>query len=477
MDPIAVMEQIYQFEDNKELLKYKFKDTKIPMWMFIRTMTIRNTAYRRIGFVQPKHFLPRKEIKKNFKSSRLCETFLKRNLFLTGHKDIVYALCSQYKLYVHEDGKCFEDLYHPFIKIAPERSSFLIQSDCPQKNSKERPDYLHWKNDVVLKMVAECHLRECADQDDIKTIRQLIKFLNENYPIKLEKEDKKFFFEYLSNISKKIKRLIALFEIYLEIVKPKLVVVDLAHYQDDLRAALLIACRKKNIVSAEFQHAWVGRCHEEYNYGRTILEDKDCGKLFPDYFLTMGDFWNKKVRIKSQIYTIGCDKIHVKKNSKGCNDALLFIASWDYEKYENLLDELLKFLTPDTKIYFRYHPEENTAYQKQFAQKYKKYSNFITANDNEIDFYMERSRYVIVDGSTVCYEALQAGKIVFVLENIFSQYYETNKLANVKTFSNSKEFIKLWNERKNMDPQSDNQFFNTNWKINYKNFIENIGIC
>lgn len=66
-------------------------------------------------------------------------------------------------------------------------------------------------------------------------------------------------------------------------------------------------------------------------------------------------------------------------------------------------------------IYFRFHPLYSTK-NKEIGLKKIKYPNFIIANENGLNFYMKKYRYVIVDGSTVCYEALFNGRIFFLLQ-------------------------------------------------------------
>lgn len=139
-----------------------------------------------------------------------------------------------------------------------------------------------------------------------------------------------------------------------------------------------------------------------------------------------------------------------------------------------MLDKIIPRL--DIEIYFRFHPVYSSKEQTDKLKKYLNYTNFFEANENDLNFYMRDCRYVIADGSTVCYEALFSGRIVFSFESKSSIKSGVNSLADVYLIDNADDFMKLWYERDKMQIKYHDEFFSLNYRRNYVNFLKKCGV-
>lgn len=469
----TVMDEIYEFENSEELLSFRFRDTGIPMWMFVRSVLLRAIGYVAMvpvyGVEQGKKRKVPVSDEKTWIDKYIC-----RNPFFTLKKDIVWAFFNYSASEVHQDNKVYYDLVMPFMQMLPKRGTTIMsgQGTDVQESVCDHPN---WKRDNIFWDILNMTKSREVCKEDRDNINGLLRYVSESFPMNVDKQIKKQMYDYLYSVGLNLKTLISLCECYLKIVRPKLVVIDLGSYSALIHSAMIIACRKRGITTAEFQHAWVGKNHENYYHGDLIVKDEHCKKVRPDYLLTMGSFWNSQVKIPQKIFTIGYAKLS-EKNTVPHNDNILFAATCCYDQYEDILNNILPYIDSSAKIYFRLHPTAATPHLiKRFA-KYRKYDCFEMAGEKDLDYYIKKCRYVIADGSTVCYEALYMGRIVFNLDNAKSMLYGTNELDCVKKFGTAGEFLELWKNRDSYESVRHTEFYGPDWERNFKKFLGMHGI-
>lgn len=463
----TIMEQIYEFESSEELLSFRFRDTGIPMWMFIRSRLIRATAHVAAGINVKERTLPQHE-------KTLVDKYICKNPFFTLKKDVVWAFFRYECMTVHREDNVYDDLVMPFMQMVSGKGTTIMSGNgtAIQENRCSHPN---WKRDnIFMDIVKNIKSKEVC-KEDYENIHKLLRYISEKFPMEVESRLRKQMYFSLYNIALNHRMLIILCECYLKIVHPKLVIVSHGSYELPLNSAMIIACRKRNIVTAEFQHAWVGKNHENFYYGDLIVKDEYCRRVLPDYLLTMGQYWENQVNIPQKIFTIGYAKV-IEESVVPQNDSILFVASCSYDQYENILRGILPYMDGETKIYFRLHPAEATPSIVKIFKKYQRYECFEMANEREFNYYIQKCRYVIVDGSTICYEALYLGRIVFNLDNAFSRRYGINELECVKRFGTAKEFLELWKERNSYESIKHTEFYGRDWKRNFKRFLSMHGI-
>lgn len=463
---------MYEFENNRELYTFRFADTKIPMWMYIRANFINNVVDRESCNQYRQVWNGNRNV---YKKSAL-KKYITKNPFLAGKKDILFAYWGYGGLRQHNDGLVYEDFIMPFLKMFPNTTTTLMDGNIGHEYELNCV-HPNWRMDDVFKDIVRIteYLKSNKDTDnkDKKNIRGFINFLIRNCPLQIDKDLIREVVSTLENISRNSRQMIKLCEFFLKIIKPKVVIICCASYPNLLRTSMILACRNRKVVTAELQHGLVSKYHANYQYCDYIINDKECAKMLPDYYLTFGEYWNSSVKMPQKRNVIGYAKT-VSRDMVPNNNKVLFCADIDIDRYIDFLDKIIPRL--DIEIYFRFHPVYSSKEQTDKLKKYLNYTNFFEANENDLNFYMRDCRYVIADGSTVCYEALFSGRIVFSFESKSSIKSGVNSLADVYLIDNADDFMKLWYERDKMQIKYHDEFFSLNYRRNYVNFLKKCGV-
>lgn len=158
------------------------------------------------------------------------------------------------------------------------------------------------------------------------------------------------------------------------------------------------------------------------------------------------------------------------------NKKILFCAGINFDEYIEFLDGIVPKLDESVEIYFRFHPVYSSKRQKDRFNKYFKFPNFYAADEKDLYFYMKDCQYVIQDGSTICYEALFMGKIVFSFRSEQSIRLGVNRIPDVHSFNSAEDFMELWNGRDKLQSKCHDEFFDLNYKENYIKFLKECGV-
>lgn len=465
-------QQMYEFENNSKLYEYKFKDIKIPMWMYIRSYFIREITRKEFNDQNKNIQKIQKNIDKN-----IFNKYIIRNPFFSYKKEILFAVWDYRTLKQNKKGLVFDQLIYPYLEMFPNKTTTLMDGNITNRYELKCA-HPNWKmDDIFLDILRYIKLLKKDNNvcfEDNKTIRNLIKFINQNCPLKMDRNLKNNIIWQLEEFAVNAKYLIKIFEVYLSIIKPKVAVICCASYLGLLRTSFVLACRNKKITTAELQHGLVCKYHSFYYYCDYIIDNIDCNMVLPDYYLTFGKYWNSQIKIPHKCNVIGCVKPIVKDVIQSKD--LLFCAGAEFNKYINFLDKFVPELDKSTKLYFRFHPLISSKKQRDRFAKYSKYSNFIFANERDLFPYLKKCRYVIVDASTVCYEALSMGRIVFVFNSEMSRLAELDNISDVHLFDNVNDFIKIWDKRDSLKSEYHSEFFNINYKENYMKFLKKCGV-
>lgn len=467
-------EQMYEFENDSRLYEFCFKDTRIPMWMYIRAFLIRNVVDRELS-IKYGNVLCGNRIKEKLIKKNPINKYITKNPFWSGSKDICFAFWGYGELRQHSDGTVFEEFIMPFLRMFPDNTTTLMSGmicnqyelDCSHPNWKMDDifsDILRWKN-----YIGKPH-GICAE--DKRNIKGLITFLISNCPIKMDRMLEKEIHDKLFQFSLYSKQMTGIFEAYLRIVRPKVVVICCASYPNLFVTSLIQACRNRKVVTAELQHGLVSRYHPYYQHSDYALGSDDCGKMLPDYFLTFGRYWHSHAKLPQKKYVIGYAKTVAASVPE--NNKILFCADIDFDRYMDFLDELMPVLEKDAEIYFRLHPIYSTKEAKQKFKKYLCYSNFHFADGKDLSYYMDKCRYVVTEGSTVCYEALFMGRIVFALSS--ECMHGINKLRPVHLIDNASGFMNIWDKRDSLKSENHSEIFDIGYKKNYIRFLKKCGV-
>ena len=272
-----------------------------------------------------------------------------------------------------------------------------------------------------------------------------------------------FYRSYLKNVFKKL--------------NPKIIFVRTASY-GGFKSTLLKTAKENGIITGEFQHGILYEGHMAYNYGDAVFKSEQYKKYLPDYILTFGDYWNDKIKIPSKKITIGnphfYESIKKYKEIKEQKDSILIISQGTItDKFVNIAKYLSEKL-PNYRILFKLHPGE-VPFEGRYKELYK-CANIELAKSGDIYEYLAQFENIVSGNSTTIYESLGFNKKLLILEDnmtkniipkdIGLRFKENEELKDL--ILNTKELNMTYNLE---------YYFNSNWKENYKNFLnEEVGI-
>lgn len=456
------LSKVLEFENDRRLYEFTIPKTEIPLWPMIR-ITVMN--FWGLNRKQYEYFAP----KSIYQHEHLDEELTVRNPYNSNHKDILYAFFRNYTMMRDQTGRIYEDKFFGFLDEFKEDSTTLVQFDY-EDEFDFKCDYPDWKSCYAIDMEAQ---KRDDGKIDEKRIREFIDFLKQNSPYEVTRELCRIIMKTVYNIEKEMIAYIAEYEKYLEIVKPKITIVYWAHYLEMRSVALIQACRKKGIITAEIQPAMYTPNIFGCNFGDYLISDNKCKMLFPDYILTRGEYWNKYIKSPAIPYVIGTPYLDGICNISNKN--ILFTAGQEFDQYEIFLDSI--FMSDcDFKIYLRLHPGHITKEILSRFSKYKKFSNFEFANENSITHYLNFCNFVISDGGTVIYESLAVGKTVFAYGTNEFNKIDTYEFKDVHAFSDADTFLKLWKLHKNDIAIRHTEIYELDWKKRYSQFMKMVGV-
>lgn len=459
-----IVEKLYEFENTKGLLDFTFEETGIPYWMLVRFMILRNVAYQKAGQIVPH-------------SNRVFKTYIpkgydriKRSVYCTTKKEVVFAFYDN-SAFAEKDGKIGDHRMLPYMNYVGNKGitilDYVFEDPYQYKN-----DYCNWKSSYSMRKKLEKQMGKRAFSES-KKVKAFIAYLEKEFPYPLEFELRKKIFNHLRYAGRLLPVAISEFETYLDIVKPKLVVLQGACYLDPAQVAMIWACREKNIKTAEIQHGYVGRDIEAYNCGEQISQSEMCKRIYPDYFLTRGEFWNKRLNVPVVTVVVGNHKMStVKERLKSKN--VLIICSAEVLSYTKIA-EIIKDSVGEGTVYFRLHPNLMT---EEYVAKLKMQEDehFKLANEYELNYYLNLCQYVVVGRSTIVYEALSVGRIVFFYKEKGTDEFYKDVKEKVFGFEEFEELKQLWEDREKLEPTVCPEFYDNRWKELYGSFLSSIGI-
>lgn len=450
--------KIHMFENKKELLEYKLEYRNVPMWPLVRVAVMISCIDQPEGL--------HSERSAGAARRHLIQELTIRNPFFTFPKKVIYAGFSNRYMICHGKNLVYDERTMPYLKMSPQAN--MLISVAEEKEFKYA--YRNWKSDYVIHLLAAGGKEE--NKQDAATARRFIQYLKKEFPLQIPEAQYKIIFDTLMGYSRLLEGYVKTWKLYLQIVKPRLVIQCEGSYLGLSQVALKLACNARRIPTAEIQHA--AECinsHAHY-WGKQIINSEDCKKIFPDYFLTYGAYWNKEVSLPCKKVVIGTHrKYH--SNMKKRNHNILVCLVTNYNEYVDLLTYIVRSSQPQSKIYLRLHPHENTKDNRAIFEQFVESGKVEFANVYNLEYYLGRCTYVVSCASTVVYEALTCGNIVFVpRDKLFDAYNMETIEDRIYAFQTLEEFKKIWNSRTELELKAYDDFYNMNYQKLYKAFLQ-----
>jgi len=242
--------------------------------------------------------------------------------------------------------------------------------------------------------------------------------------------------------------------------------------QNGVQKGLIATARTLGIPVYEFQHGIIDKGQLVYNYPAVVKQDSNIS--IPDCFFTFSDFWTRDLNFPAKkIVPVGNNSFA--KSSLSANtpvqDNVLTVVSSDYfgQRLAVLIEEFVRE-QPNVKLFFKLHPNQYSEVS-WYRDSFSKVGNIeVVTNEYTIPELLAKSKGVLLIQSTAAYEALQAGRAVYILAE--STYYRQDHIfdcKNVHLIYNVSDLKREW-----MQPlqQEETVFFN---QFDSRLFLETLG--
>lgn len=454
---------INELEKDSEILKFRFSHNNVPMYLNIKHHLIQALVNEKFKLDD---YSP--AVKKNFIIIFEYLFFsIKQNLFFAPKKDI-YIFSSgivNRKL----DGKYDNFLYGNFEDIYKNDTQIIESSvGFSYLNPKKRKIYFY---DIVRILTVLLSKFYPISQEDNANIKELINYLRNSTKLNINEKEYDCLNKNLRKQAKRNRIESWIFDKVFKWKKPKLIIVEDAWYGQ--YASLLMAAKQNNIITAEYQHGYVGKSHRAYNYHSQT--HKVIEEYFPQYFLTHGKYWSEQINIPSKKIVIGYPSItqnfeQKNKIEKNKNKILFISSGAKYKELITIIDTMHEFFNDGNyNVSIRPHPSEYADLKNRYSYLTEKGISIDT--DSLYDSLSNSEFIVSIEHTTVLFEAILYTKKIYLMSSDYTLYSEPEPCF--KTFVNINQLKALIKDKSEVD-LSPNYFWDSNWKQNYINFIENI---
>ncbi len=427
------IKELLKIEEDGELLRYRVTYLDLPLWMFLRSEIIHFYIPQKLFGLDEGHIkinpfkLP---FQKKF--NYIAKSILKHPFRLVKKDIVIFGAGINNVL---ENNYYINRLYDPFWDYIKDKV-LLLESSNKFFYPTPRFNYEVLYSDIIPILSKTLSKLLTIPKKDIDTINsfcnELISRVNHLFGIDI-REYFQLNKKRIYNLIPKIKVRGFLFKNLLKLIKPKLIIIEDAHYGG--YTDLIYLAKQYGIKVAEYQHGFIGRNHLAYNYSSSIHEI--IATYLPDYMLFWGRYWSESTMIPAKKVIVGFPYLEQKtKDADKYKENIILLISSGTIPEEVVNFGLLLITFPEFKNYkfiFRPHPTERPAVNER-------YGKLISAG-YELDLgnlYETLKKVEICIGlelSTVLYEAVAFNCKVFLKKTKASSIYGLENLP-FNTFEN-----------------------------------------
>lgn len=460
---------LLKIEEDEKILDYRFKN-ELPMWLFIRPWVFNELLKQEFSLEEPHIKVNPMKLNLSAKINYIYYTLTKFPYFQKEKKILILGAGIDN---VFEKNTYTNRLYDNFV-LEFQKETILMESSNKFYYPQPRRIQCYYSDliFVITKLLRHIKIFNKKNPD----IDSFVDFLLNGNNKKFKKliEDIRI---RLINIEKSLSIRAFLFKKLINKLNPKLIIIEDAHYGGF--TDLIHICKRKGILTAEYQHGYIGKSHSAYNF-HPNLHNK-INNFLPDYLLTWGKFWSEQINTPVNKIEIGFpyleEKIknkNISKNNNNKKKLLLISGGYLPEKYIEIGINIKSHFGDRFDFYFRPHPSER-------PNAYKRYSKLIEMDwkldmDNLYNVLLDVNIVVSLELSTVLFEALMFTPFVY--------YVRTEKTGFIMEKDNDLPFLVVDNlndlifsietGKKNIENTKD--IFVYESIKNYKVFLNNIGI-
>ena len=451
-----MINKLLEFEEKNDVLKYRFKYKNLMIWPYIRTVIFYDIVKQEKGIINNRIPVQKKNIFKNY---------FKYNTFKLPKSDILFV--SDSVGIVDNHDRYMDRIVGEYIETIPKITSNIISISSNFEFMDIGRKYV--TDQYILKLIEYSAKDKTISKEEDERINEFINFLKQNFPIHLETGTCKYLYDKLAEIVLELPATYLYYSRLIKKVSPKVVFWNCASYSKPAIKVL----NDLGVITAEFQHGYIGTNHLVYNYSNKLKLNKEYASYMPKYYLTYGEFWTRNMCMIPEIVDIGNPIVATKikdykeGNYKVEKDSILLIVADYTNEYVKFIDEVLENSSGKFKIYVKLHPI--SLGDRAYFEKFENISTVEIIEIANIYEYIYKCEYIVGDTSTSLYEAAALKKKVFIIDSDIAREHINKGMGT--WIGGGKEFIDIVNNKKE-DTSSKNEYFITEWKENYINFIE-----
>lgn len=462
--------RLFAFEDNPELLSFRFNTDDFLMYPAIRLQILQN-SFDHVYSLSKAHASAKD---KNFLYYFRDLYYLFGQYFkkLPNQFDILFLERTFGWKKIKTATGYFNKTTDPLVLVA-DNKTLLIEN--PSRGNITFPRVINNYNYSNLffyktKIFSKVLLSPTAK--DRKTVSDFIAFLRVSKVVGLDDNKCKYFEKQLLKLSLELrfykKYYLNLFKKY----KPKVVFIQDA--ADGTYCYLNKWANELGIITAEFQHGVITKGHFVYHYQSNILQNKEYKKYLPQYILTFGTYWNSWINC-SLTYEVGnpaMQSINSFIKTKSGKKNILVISQGDNtKKYVDTTTFLAKTLPAEKyHIIHRLHPDEVT-----FTERYRSLQlmgNVQINSSGDIYQQLVNADFVVGGCSAALYEALKFNKTVYSYDDEYTNlFFDETVSLKFKTNAELKHLIDSGAVKTGINPE---HYWNEHWQENYIRFLKEI---
>jgi len=411
------IDDLLEIEADPKILDFRFQHNKLPMWLYIRYYLFETLIRHYYNLENPHIQINPLSMPLSKKIKYLWMAF-KKQPFQKKNSEILIigssATC------VLENDTYANRLYDFILEMSQNTLLFetSFKFNFPRPRIYENQIFYY---DLILILSKLLRNLIKSSSDDVKTIKNFISFLKGKYP--LNNQIKSDIEKKLLIQSKRIKISTYLHQKLFELIKPRLLIIEDAHYGGYTEVINL--AKRNNIIVAELQHGMVNKNHLAYNYHKNLY--KGLQPYLPDYFLVYGKYFSDRVRTPAKCVIIGNNYLNNKVPNIPIQKTIdfLIISGGNIPQFYVELCRLLKNEFPNSVVVFRPHPTERPALQ----ERYKEIIEMDIPIDTSNLYERLRDCKMVISGefTTVMFEALKYTPRVYVIKTNASEIYLGNE--------------------------------------------------
>lgn len=473
MDAQEIHKNLLEFENQKEVLDFKFNSVKEHIWPFVRYSLFSDTLSRELGLERSINYVKNTGFTRFQQIVKDLYLAIVLNPFMTRHQhEILFFSWTSNTTGIKDGNRYFNKRDDYFAGIFPNNTSQYEQSingifRYPRHSTHVYSrDIINYISTFTRKIIR-------SKKEDRHEVEKFLDFLRSRYPYDIDAKFISTMKAYLLNLPTRVRVHRYLYSKILNINQPKLVIIQNATY--GMTGYLVKLVKEHGIRVGEFQHGTITRGHIGFNYGENIANSNLYRQYVPDYLFTYGKYWNMQNNSSSKNIIIGNPHITkmtkikqaIRKDEDG-KKTLVVVSQWaiaeQISQFTLKVSELM--LHRNWNIVLRLHPADRS--DREIYKKIKLRSNIRIDEDMDIYNLFDIADCVFGCFSTVLYEAVAFRKQVYILSNEMSKRYIDSKLGVWVHTPN--ELVEMLN--KGNDIEDPSYYWDDNWEHNYRNFIE-----